>query len=172
MGFIRLDGFLVGVIANQPDNLAGVLDINASDKGAQFIRFCDAFHIPLLTLVDTPGFMPGAEQEYGGIIRHGAKMIYAYSEASVPKVALIFRKAYGAGRVDLLLGLHGVYDIMAVTGIGEAVLEATHNEVKTGLRFFSSEWVGRFWLASDRPSARSKSRLMTSPTLFEAGCHR
>jgi acetyl-CoA carboxylase carboxyltransferase component len=99
VGFIRLDGYPVGVIANQPDNLAGVLDINASDKGARFIRFCDAFHIPLLTLVDTPGFMPGAEQEYGGIIRHGAKMIYAYSEASVPKVALILRKAYGGAYI-------------------------------------------------------------------------
>jgi acetyl-CoA carboxylase carboxyltransferase component len=99
VGFIRLDGFTVGVIANQPNVLAGVLDINASDKGARFIRFCDAFHIPLLTLVDTPGFMPGAEQEYGGIIRHGAKMIYAYAEASVPKVAVILRKAYGGAYI-------------------------------------------------------------------------
>lgn len=99
IGFIRLDGYPVGVIANQPDTLAGVLDINASDKGARFIRFCDAFHIPLLTLVDTPGFMPGEEQEHGGIIRHGAKMIYAYSEASVPKVALILRKAYGGAYI-------------------------------------------------------------------------
>jgi acetyl-CoA carboxylase carboxyltransferase component len=99
VGFIRLDGHPVGVVANQPDHLAGVLDINASDKGARFIRFCDAFHIPLLTLVDTPGFLPGAEQEYGGIIRHGAKMIYAYAEASVPKVALILRKAYGGAYI-------------------------------------------------------------------------
>lgn len=99
IGFMHLDGNPVGVIANQPDTLAGVLDINASDKGARFIRFCDAFHIPLLTLVDTPGFMPGAEQEYGGIIRHGAKMIYAYAEASVPKVALILRKAYGGAYI-------------------------------------------------------------------------
>ena len=99
VGFARLDGKTVGVIANQPEMLAGVLDINASDKGARFIRFCDAFHIPLLTLVDTPGFMPGAEQEYGGIIRHGAKMIYAYAEATVPKVALILRKAYGGAYI-------------------------------------------------------------------------
>jgi acetyl-CoA carboxylase carboxyltransferase component len=99
IGFIRLDGHPIGLIANQPDSLAGVLDINASDKGARFIRFCDAFHIPLLTLVDTPGFMPGAEQEYGGIIRHGAKMIYAYAEATVPKVAVILRKAYGGAYI-------------------------------------------------------------------------
>jgi acetyl-CoA carboxylase carboxyltransferase component len=98
-GFMRLDGYPVGVIANQPDFLAGVLDINASDKGARFIRTCDAFHIPLLTLVDTPGFLPGVEQEYGGIIRHGAKMIYAYAEASVPKVAVILRKAYGGAYI-------------------------------------------------------------------------
>lgn len=99
VGFIHLNGNPVGVIANQPDTFAGVLDINASDKGARFIRFCDAFHIPLLTLVDTPGFMPGAEQEYGGIIRHGAKMIYAYAEATVPKVSLILRKAYGGAYI-------------------------------------------------------------------------
>jgi len=99
IGLIRLDGYPVGVIANQPDTLAGVLDINAADKGARFIRFCDAFHIPLLTLVDTPGFMPGVEQESGGIIRHGAKLIYAYAEATVPKVSLILRKAYGGAYI-------------------------------------------------------------------------
>lgn len=99
IGFIHLNGNPVGVIANQPETYAGVLDINASDKGARFIRFCDAYHIPLLTLVDTPGFMPGAEQEYGGIIRHGAKMIYAYAEATVPKVSLILRKAYGGAYI-------------------------------------------------------------------------
>ncbi|HEY8363354.1 MAG TPA: carboxyl transferase domain-containing protein [Tissierellaceae bacterium] len=94
-GFIRLNGKAVGVIANQPKVLAGCLDINASDKAARFIRTCDAFNIPLLNLVDVPGFLPGTEQEYGGIIRHGAKMLYAYSEATVPKVTLIIRKAYG-----------------------------------------------------------------------------
>ncbi len=99
VGFARLNGQSVGVVANQPDYLAGVLDINASDKGARFIRFCDAFHIPLLTLVDTPGFLPGVEQEHGGIIRHGAKMIYAYAEATVPKLALILRKAYGGAYI-------------------------------------------------------------------------
>ncbi len=99
VGFARLDGHPVGVVANQPFVLAGVLDINASDKGARFIRFCDAFHIPLLTLVDTPGFLPGTDQEYGGIIRHGAKLAYAYSEASVPKVTLVLRKAYGGAYI-------------------------------------------------------------------------
>jgi acetyl-CoA carboxylase carboxyltransferase component len=99
VGFGRMDGYPVGVVANQPDFLAGVLDINASDKGARFIRFCDAFHIPLVTLVDTPGFLPGVEQEYDGIIRHGAKMIYAYAEATVPKVTLILRKAYGGAYI-------------------------------------------------------------------------
>lgn len=94
-GFARLNGKTVGIIANQPKVLAGCLDINASDKAARFIRTCDAFNIPVLNLVDVPGFLPGTNQEYGGIIRHGAKMLYAYSEATVPKVTLIIRKAYG-----------------------------------------------------------------------------
>jgi acetyl-CoA carboxylase carboxyltransferase component len=107
VGFARLGGHSVGIVANQPFVLAGVLDINASDKGARFIRFCDAFHLPLVTLVDTPGFLPGTDQEYGGIIRHGAKLAYAYSEASVPKVTLVLRKAYG-----------GAYIVMASKHLG------------------------------------------------------
>lgn len=99
VGFARLDGHPVGIVANQPDFLAGVLDINASDKGARFIRFCDAFHIPLVTLVDTPGFLPGTDQEHNGIIRHGAKMIYAYAEATVPKLTIVMRKAYGGAYI-------------------------------------------------------------------------
>ncbi len=99
IGFARLNGSPIGVVANQPDFLAGVLDIDASDKAARFIRFCDAFHIPLVTLVDTPGFLPGVDQEHGGVIRHGAKMIYAYAEASVPKLSLILRKAYGGAYI-------------------------------------------------------------------------
>lgn len=95
VGFGRLNGRTVGVVANQPRVLAGCLDINASDKAARFIRFCDAFNIPLLTFVDTPGYLPGTEQEFGGIIRHGAKLLYAYSEATVPKITLVLRKAYG-----------------------------------------------------------------------------
>jgi propionyl-CoA carboxylase beta chain len=102
VGFIRIDGSSVGVIANQPLVLAGCLDINASTKGARFIRFCDAFNIPVLTFVDVPGFMPGTSQEYGGIIKHGAKLLYAYAECTVPKVTVITRKAYG-----------GAYDVMS-----------------------------------------------------------
>lgn len=94
-GYGRLNGKTIGIIANQPKVLAGCLDINASDKAGRFIRTCDAFNIPVLNLVDVPGFLPGTNQEYGGIIRHGAKMLYAYSEATVPKVTLIIRKAYG-----------------------------------------------------------------------------
>jgi acetyl-CoA carboxylase carboxyltransferase component len=99
IGLARMDGHPVGIVANQPAIYAGVLDINSSDKGARFIRFCDAFHIPLVTLIDTPGFLPGTDQEYGGIIRHGAKMIFAYAEASVPKVSIILRKAYGGAYI-------------------------------------------------------------------------
>jgi len=97
VGFGRLAGFTVGVVANQPKFLGGCLDIHASDKASRFIRFCDAFNIPLLTLVDVPGYLPGKAQEYGGIIRHGAKMVYAYAEATMPKITLILRKAYGGG---------------------------------------------------------------------------
>lgn len=95
VGFARLGGRPVGIVANQPDFLAGVLDINASVKGARFVRFCDAFNIPLVTFEDVPGFLPGTQQEFGGIIRHGAKLLYAFAEATVPKVTVITRKAYG-----------------------------------------------------------------------------
>ena len=101
-GFIRLEGSTVGVVANQPMVLAGCLDIDASRKAARFVRFCDAFEIPILTLVDVPGFLPGTSQEYGGVIKHGAKLLFAYGEATVPKVTVITRKAYG-----------GAYDVMA-----------------------------------------------------------
>jgi methylmalonyl-CoA carboxyltransferase 12S subunit len=95
VGFARILGRAVGIVANQPKVLAGALDINSSDKGARFIRFCNAFNIPIVTFVDVPGFMPGVQQEYGGIIRHGAKMLFAYSAATVPKITVIIRKAYG-----------------------------------------------------------------------------
>jgi len=95
VGFARVKGRPVGIIANQPDYLAGCLDINASDKISRFVRFCDCFNIPMITFMDVPGFLPGTSQEYGGIIRHGAKMLYAYSEATVPKITIILRKAYG-----------------------------------------------------------------------------
>jgi propionyl-CoA carboxylase beta chain len=102
VGFARLNGRPVGIVANQPAVLAGVLDIDASVKAARFVRFCDAFNLPLLTLVDVPGFLPGTDQEWNGIITHGAKLLYAFAEATVPKVTVITRKAYG-----------GAYDVMA-----------------------------------------------------------
>ena len=95
VGFARLNGGTIGVVANQPRIMAGCLDINASDKAARFVRFCDAFNIPLVTLVDVPGYLPGSAQEHGGVIRHGAKLLYAYSEATVPKLTVILRKSYG-----------------------------------------------------------------------------
>lgn len=106
-GFARFGGRPVGIVANQPANLAGVLDINSSVKGARFVRFCDAFNIPLITFVDVPGFLPGTTQEYGGIIKHGAKLLYAFAEATVPKITIITRKAYG-----------GAYDVMSSKHIG------------------------------------------------------
>jgi propionyl-CoA carboxylase beta chain len=102
IGFARLNGRTVGVVANQPAVLAGVLDIDASVKAARFVRFCDCVNIPLITFVDVPGFLPGTDQEWGGIIKHGAKLLYAYAEATVPKITVITRKAYG-----------GAYDVMA-----------------------------------------------------------
>ena len=102
VGFIRIEGRTVGVVANQPMVLAGVLDINSSKKAARFVRFCDAFDIPILTFVDVPGFLPGVGQEHHGIIKHGAKLLFAYAEATVPKITVITRKAYG-----------GAYDVMA-----------------------------------------------------------
>src|SRR5664280_2782582 len=101
VGFARLDGQTVGFVANQPMVLAGVLDVDSSDKAARFIRFCDAFNIPLVTLVDLPGYLPGVDQEYAGVIRHGAKVLYAYSEATVPKITVILRKAYGGGYIAM-----------------------------------------------------------------------
>ena len=101
IGFARLNGETVGIVGNQPLVLAGVLDVDSSDKAARFIRFCDAFNIPLLTLVDLPGYLPGVDQEHAGVIRHGAKILYAYSEATVPKVTVILRKAYGGGYIAM-----------------------------------------------------------------------
>lgn len=101
VGFARFDGRPVGVVAQQPEHLAGLLDINASTKAARFIRFCDAFNIPLVTFIDVPGYMPGTVQEHGGIIRHGAKLLYAYAEATVPKVSVLIRKAYGGAYIAM-----------------------------------------------------------------------
>jgi methylmalonyl-CoA carboxyltransferase large subunit len=101
IGFGRLEGRPVGIIASQPNHMAGVLDINASDKSARFVRFCNAFNIPLITFVDVPGFLPGVEQERGGIIRHGAKLLFAYSAATVPKITVVLRKAYGGAYIAM-----------------------------------------------------------------------
>jgi len=112
IGFGRMGGMTTGILANQPMHLAGVLDINASDKGARFIRFCNTFNIPLVTFVDVPGFLPGVSQEYGGIIRHGAKMLFSYSSATVPKITVIVRKAYGGAYLAMCskdLGADRVY---------------------------------------------------------------
>jgi propionyl-CoA carboxylase beta chain len=99
IGFARLEGAPVGVVANQPNGLAGTLDINAAEKAARFVRMCDAFGLPLVTLVDTPGFLPGTRQEYGGVIRKGAKLLYAYAEATVPRVTVVLRKAFGGAYI-------------------------------------------------------------------------
>jgi len=101
IGFARMKGETVGFVANQPNVLAGVLDVDSSDKAARFIRYCDSFNIPLITLVDLPGYLPGIDQEHAGVIRHGAKLLYAYSEATVPKITVILRKAYGGGYIAM-----------------------------------------------------------------------
>ncbi len=125
VGFARLDGHAVGIVGNQPSVLAGTLDIDASVKGARFVRFCDAFNIPLVTFVDVPGFLPGTDQEWGGIIRHGAKLLYAFSEATVPKMTVITRKAYG-GAYDVMCSKHIGADVNVSWPTGEiAVMGAT-----------------------------------------------
>ncbi len=141
IGFARMDGRSVGIVANQPMHLAGVLDIDASVKAARFVRFCDAFNIPLITLEDVPGFLPGTQQEYGGIIRHGAKLLYAYAEATVPKLTVITRKAYGGAycvmsskqiRTDLNLAWPTAE--IAVMGPEGAVNIVYGRELEEGLR--------------------------------------
>jgi propionyl-CoA carboxylase beta chain len=121
VGFARLDGHAVGVVGNQPAVLAGTLDMDASVKGARFVRFCDAFNIPLLTFVDVPGFLPGTDQEWGGIIRHGAKLLYAFSEATVPKMTVITRKAYG-GAYDVMNSKHIGADVNVAWPTGEVAV--------------------------------------------------
>ena len=136
VGFARLDGRSVGVVAQQPAILAGALDIDAADKAARFVRTCDAFNVPILTLEDVPGFLPGVKQEHGGIIRHGAKLLYAYCEATVPKVTVITRKAYG-GAYDVMSSKHVRGDVnlawpsarIAVMGAAGAVSIIFRNEL-------------------------------------------
>jgi len=139
VGFSRLDGRTVGIVANQPAFLAGVLDINASLKAARFVRFCDAFNIPIVTFEDVPGFLPGTEQEYGGIIKHGAKLLYAYAEATVPKVTVITRKAYGGaycvmGSKHLRTDVNFAYPTaeIAVMGAEQAVNIVYRREMASG----------------------------------------
>ena len=137
VGFASVGGIRTGIVANQPSVLAGCLDIDSSSKAARFVRFCDAFNIPIITLVDVPGFLPGTHQEYGGIIRHGAKLLYAYSEATVPLITLITRKAYG-GAYDVMASKHIGADIniayptaeIAVMGADGAVNIIFRNELK------------------------------------------
>src|SRR5262245_51014070 len=139
VGFARMDGRSIGVVANQPAHLAGCLDIDSSVKGARFVRFCDAFNIPLLTFEDVPGFLPGTSQEFGGIIRHGAKLLYAYAEATVPKITVITRKAYGGaycvmGSKHLRTDVNYAYPTaeIAVMGAEGAVNIVYRREIATG----------------------------------------
>jgi propionyl-CoA carboxylase beta chain len=132
-GFGRVDGRPIGVVANQPSVLAGVLDIDSSTKAARFVRFCDAFNIPLVTFVDVPGFLPGTEQEYGGIILHGAKLLYAFAEATVPKITVITRKAYG-GAYDVMSSKHIRADVNVAWPTAEIAVMGAEGAVKTIFR--------------------------------------
>src|SRR5204863_3372035 len=124
IGFGRLDGYSVGFVANQPMFLAGSLDVDASDKAARFIRFCDAFNIPIVTLMDVPGFFPGKQQEQKGIIRHGAKMLYSYAEATVPKITVILRKGYGGAKQAMCTREMGADQLFVWPGVELAVMGA------------------------------------------------
>jgi propionyl-CoA carboxylase beta chain len=147
VGFARLDGRPVGIVANQPAYLAGVLDIDSSLKGARFVRFCDCFNIPLVTFEDVPGFMPGISQEHGGIIKHGAKLLFAYAEATVPKVTVITRKAYG-GAYCVMGSKHIRTDINFAWPSAEIAVMGPEGAVDILYRREISE-------ASDRVAARS-----------------
>jgi propionyl-CoA carboxylase beta chain len=149
VGFARLNGRSAGVVAQQPAALAGTLDIDSSDKGARFVRFCDAFNIPLLTFVDVPGFLPGRDQEHGGIIRHGAKLLFAYCEATVPKIAVITRKAYG-GAYDVMSSKHVGADINYAWPTAEIAVMGPEGAV---------EIVNRRELAAASDPAAEKARL-------------
>ena len=139
-GFGRVEGRTVGVVANQPLVLAGVLDINASKKAARFVRFCDAFDIPLLTLVDVPGFLPGTSQEHNGIIKHGAKLLFAYAEATVPKITVITRKAYG-GAYDVMSSKHLRGDLNYAWPTAEIAVMGAKGAVEIIFRGLSAEGI-------------------------------
>jgi propionyl-CoA carboxylase beta chain len=153
-GFARLDGIAVGIVGNQPAALAGVLDIDSSAKAARFVRTCDAFNIPLVTFVDVPGFLPGTEQEWRGIIRHGAKLLYAYAEATVPKLTVITRKAYG-GAYDVMSSKHLRADLNFAWPTAEVAVMGPSGAVNIVHR--------REIAASDDPDA-TRARLMEDYT--------
>ncbi len=144
-GFARLGGYAVGVVGNQPRALAGVLDIDSSAKAARFVRTCDAFNIPLVTFVDVPGFLPGTAQEWGGIIRHGAKLLYAYAEATVPKLTVITRKAYG-GAYDVMSSKHLRADLNVAWPTAEVAVMGPEGAVNIVFR--------RELAAAEDPAAR------------------
>jgi acetyl-CoA/propionyl-CoA carboxylase carboxyl transferase subunit len=150
VGFARLAGVAVGVVANNPASLAGTLDINASTKGARFVRFCDAFNLPLVTFVDVPGFLPGTAQEHGGIIRHGAKLLYAYAEATVPMLTVILRKAYG-GAYDVMCSKHLGGDLNLAWPTAEIAVMGAEGAVNI---LFRRELDGA--TAADREALRSR----------------
>jgi methylmalonyl-CoA carboxyltransferase large subunit len=170
IGFARVAGRPVGVIANQPCVQAGVLDINASDKAARFIRFCNAFNLPLITLVDVPGFLPGVQQEYGGIIRHGAKMLFAYSAATVPKITVILRKAYGGAYLAMCskdLGADRVFGwpsseiaVMGPEGAAEIVFRKELDEAGENIKAKRAELVGKYRDAFANPYVAAGRRLI------------
>jgi propionyl-CoA carboxylase beta chain len=176
IGFIRLEGYTVGVIANQPLALAGCLDINASRKAARFVRFCDCFNIPILTIVDVPGFLPGTDQEFNGIIKHGAKLLFAFAEATVPKVTLITRKAYG-GAYDVMASKHLRGDInyawptaeIAVMGAEGATKilykNASENEIKLNVKNYEDKFSNPYMAAArgyiDEVIIPSETRIKT-----------
>ena len=169
VGFARITGRSVGIIANQPSVLAGALNINASNKASRFIRFCNAFNIPLVTLVDVPGFMPGTEQEYGGIIRHGAKMLFAYSAATVPKITVILRKCYGGAYLAMCgkdLGADRVFAwptaeiaVMGAEGAAEIVFRKDIQEAKDK-KAKRAELVERYREAFSNPYVAAGRRLV------------
>jgi propionyl-CoA carboxylase beta chain len=161
VGFATMDGSTVGIVANQPMHLAGCLDINASMKGARFIRFCDAFNIPLISFVDVPGFLPGVSQEHSGIIKHGAKLLYAYAEATVPKITVITRKAYGGAYIVMnskhLMGdvnyawLNAEIAVMGADGAAEILYKhkgLSEEELKANIHEYRTKIASPFFAAS------------------------
>ena len=171
VGFARFDGRPVGIVANQPAHSPGCLDIDASIKAARFVRFCDCFNIPLVTFVDVPGFLPGTTQEYGGIIKHGAKLLYAFAEATVPKITVITRKAYG-GAYDVMASKHIRADVnvayptaeIAVMGPDGAVNIVFRSELDKTARRGPAEARARVHRASTARGSRTRTRPRRSAT--------